>query len=203
MKAGGAHLLPPLPGADQRALHHRRQVEQHRHPRDLPRHGRRAARALLDARRRRRSTSSSAAAGRTWCAACGASPRRCDALGAALPLLRLRQRDLRGRELRQEDRRVDEGRRPRADRRHARHRSKPATAAEAAPGDRTMHAPRHPGLPLLPRHPLAGRHRHAAATGSASSTSSAANRARSRRRAMPSPAATSCSAPRRAAAARC
>ena len=35
---------------------------------------------------------------------------------AALPLLRLRQRDLRGRELRQEGRRLDEGRRARGDR---------------------------------------------------------------------------------------
>ena len=37
MKAVAVDLLPALPGADQRALHHRRQVEQHRHPRDLPR----------------------------------------------------------------------------------------------------------------------------------------------------------------------
>ena len=36
--------------ADQRAVHHRRQVQQHRHLRDLPRDGRRAARAFQPAR---------------------------------------------------------------------------------------------------------------------------------------------------------
>ena len=41
----------------------------------------------------------------------------------AVPLLRLRQRDLRGRELRQADRRVDEERRTRADRAPSRHRT--------------------------------------------------------------------------------
>ncbi len=51
--------------AVQRAVHHRRQVEQHRHPRDAARDGRRAARALLERRARRRCTWSSAAAGRT------------------------------------------------------------------------------------------------------------------------------------------
>ena len=50
MKAVAGDLLPALPGADQRAVHHRRQVEQHRHPRDVPRHGRRAARAFRRAR---------------------------------------------------------------------------------------------------------------------------------------------------------
>ena len=80
-EGGGVDLLPALPGADQRALHHRRQVEQHRHPRDLPRHGRRAPRAFRRATGRRRSTSSSGAAGRTWCAAWATSPRRWRASG--------------------------------------------------------------------------------------------------------------------------
>ena len=80
-EGGGLDLLPALPGADQRALHHRRQVEQHRHPRDLPGHGRRAARAFRRATGRRRSTWSSGAAGRTWCAAWATSPRRWRASG--------------------------------------------------------------------------------------------------------------------------
>ena len=56
-------------------------------------------------RRRRRSTWSSAAAGRTSCAAWATSPKRCESLGAAVPLLRLRQRDLGSGELREEGRR--------------------------------------------------------------------------------------------------
>ena len=46
MKEVAAHLLQALADADQRAVHHRRQGEQHRHLRDLPRHGRCVARAL-------------------------------------------------------------------------------------------------------------------------------------------------------------
>ena len=69
MKAGGAHLLPALPGADQRAVHHRRQVEQHRHPRDLARAWATRCASTSRPTGRRRCTWWSAAAGRTWCAA--------------------------------------------------------------------------------------------------------------------------------------
>ena len=49
-EGGGADLLQVLAAAVQRAVHHRRQVEQYRHLHHLPRHGRRAARAFQRAR---------------------------------------------------------------------------------------------------------------------------------------------------------
>ena len=49
-EGGRADLLQALAEAVQRAVHHRRQVEQHRHLHHLPRHGRRAARAFQRAR---------------------------------------------------------------------------------------------------------------------------------------------------------
>ena len=80
----------------QRAVHHRRQVEQHRHLRDLPRHGRRAARAFL---RRTGATPLYVVVGRggpNLVRGMGALRDTCDALGLPVPLLRLRPRDQRG-----------------------------------------------------------------------------------------------------------
>ena len=92
-EGGRPHLLPPLPCAEQRAVHHRRQVEQHRHPRDAARDGRCAARARLHARadaalrrRRPRRAEPGARLRRAGRHLRGARP--------AVPLLRLRQRDL-------------------------------------------------------------------------------------------------------------
>ena len=62
-EGGGLDLLPALPGADQRALHHRRQVEQHRHPRDLPRAWATRSASTSPRTGRRRSTSSSGRGG--------------------------------------------------------------------------------------------------------------------------------------------
>ena len=88
MKELSRILLPLLARADQRAVHHRRQGQQHRHLRDLPGHGGRAARALRAPTAPRRCMPSSGAAGPTssggWgrCATpsrrCG-SPTRCSA----------------------------------------------------------------------------------------------------------------------------
>ena len=50
MKEVAEHLLQALAQADERAVHHRRQVQQYRHLRDVPRDGRCAARALQPAR---------------------------------------------------------------------------------------------------------------------------------------------------------
>ena len=115
MKAVAAICYRHFLAADQRALHHRRQVEQHRHPRDLPRHGRRAARAFRGAwadaaLRGRRPRRAEPGAGHGQPRGDAGEPR------AALPVLRLRQRDLGGRQLRQEGRRLDAGRRARGDR---------------------------------------------------------------------------------------
>ena len=109
----GADLLQALAGAVQRPVHHRRQVQQHRHLHHLPRHGRRAARAFQRAR-----ADAALRRGR---------PRRAEpdprhggtaghgrGAGPALPVLRLRFGDQRGRQLRPGRRPLDEGRRPRA-----------------------------------------------------------------------------------------
>ena len=97
----------------------------------------------------------------------------------AVPLLRLRQCDLRGRQLRQAGRRVDEGRRPRAHRQPPRHR------AEALnPPDCPSLARRSPCMPkAFHPSPISSASIRSptwppAATASASSTSSAASRAR-------------------------
>ena len=45
-EGSGTHLLQALAGAGECAVHHRRQVEQHRYLRNLPRHGRRVARTF-------------------------------------------------------------------------------------------------------------------------------------------------------------
>ncbi len=55
-EGGCEHLLQALVEANQRAVHHRRQIEQHRHSRNLPRDGRCAARAFQSSTGRRRCT---------------------------------------------------------------------------------------------------------------------------------------------------
>jgi hypothetical protein len=108
----GADLLQVLARAVQRALHHRRQVEQHRHLRDPARLGRRAARALRGPRRdpalrrgRPRRAQPGARHGRAARYGGGARP--------AVPLLRVRLGHERSRELRARRRPLDESRRPR------------------------------------------------------------------------------------------
>ena len=75
----------------QRAVHHRRQVEQHRHPHHLPRHGRRLARAF-----RRAGADAALRGGRPGRAEPdprhGIAPGHAGGAGRALPLLRLRLR---------------------------------------------------------------------------------------------------------------
>ena len=99
-EGGGAHLLQALAQADQRPVHHRRQVEQHRHLRDLSRDGRRAARAFQQARADAALRGRSGAAARTWCAAWARCATRCEALGLPVPHLRLRLGHERGHRLR-------------------------------------------------------------------------------------------------------
>ena len=100
MKEVARDLLQALAEADERAVHHRRQVQQHRHLRDIPRDGRRAARALQRRMGRRRSTSWSAAAARISCAA-WAPARHLRALGLPYRYLRLRFGHERSGQLRQ------------------------------------------------------------------------------------------------------
>ena len=104
------HLLQALAQAGQRALHHRRQIQQHRHLRDLPRHGRRAARAFqpawpVGALRRGRSRRTKPRARD------GSACRDLRFAQPAVPLLRFRQRHLGSRELHQEGRCLDAPRR--------------------------------------------------------------------------------------------
>ena len=103
--------------------------QQHRHLRDLPRHGRRAARALQPARRRRRSTWWSAAAGRTWCAAWARCATRCEALGLPYRFFGFDCASARSSNYAQAGRRLDEGRRPRARSRRALGMPRPLTDA--------------------------------------------------------------------------
>ena len=137
-EGGRPHLLPPLAGAVQRAVHHRRQVEQHRHPRDASAPW---ATRCASTSRRMAPTPLYVVVGRGGPeprARLGRARRHLRGARPAVPLLRLRQRHLRGRQLRQADRRVDEGRRPRRDRAPARHRADRAEPREAA--EETHHA---------------------------------------------------------------
>src|SRR6266513_2086859 len=106
------HLLQALAQAIECAVHHRRQVEQHRHLRDVSRDGGRIARALQQARsdagvrrdRTRRTES------RPWDER---DARHDGSAGAAVSHLRIRLRHERSRRLCSQSQRVDEGGRTR------------------------------------------------------------------------------------------
>ena len=102
-EGGGAHLLQALAQAGERPFHHRRQVEQHRHLRDVPGDGRCAAGVFQQqwphpalCRCGTRRTQSRPRHGRTG--------RDLRLTQSALSLLRLRQRHLGSRQLRQRHR---------------------------------------------------------------------------------------------------
>ena len=117
---GRAHLLQALAQADQRAVHHRRQVQQHRHLRRPSARWPTRCASTSASTGRRRSTWWSAAADRTWSRGMGALRDTVRRAGPALPHLRLRFGDERGGQLRPGGRPLDEGRRPRAGRPAAR-----------------------------------------------------------------------------------